>query len=185
MAIKRYKRTDFENLIRFIKFRVLHVNDSPKRIARAVSLGLFIAWTPILGVHMILALFFSIIAKANKIVALATVWVSNPFTYLPMWSFGYMFGRMLLKIFTCTNKNQPEDMAEQATTFDLSDFFSRFFELSLWKELAAALWAKGPELWLGCLTLGVISAIVGYFLTYHLIIRSRKRNPHRRFRKHL
>jgi len=185
MAIKTYERTRFENFMRFLIFRVLHVNDSPKRIAMGVSLGLFVAWTPILGVHMMMVLFLAIIAKANKIVSIAAVWVSNPLTYIPMWSAGYMFGKFILKIFTGTSADQPENITQQVSSFSLSEFFNRFLELAFWKEMAASLWSKGPELWLGSLIIGIISAIAGYFLTYHFIIKHRQKNPHRRFQKHL
>jgi uncharacterized protein (DUF2062 family) len=185
MAIKKYKNTRLENFMRFLKFRVLHVNDSPKSIAMGVGLGLLIAWAPILGVHMIMVLFLAIITKANKVVSIAAVWVSNPLTYIPMWSFGYMFGRIILKIFIGGNADQPENITQQVSSFNLSEFFSRFFELTFWKEIGASLWSKGPELWLGSLILGLVSAVVGYFLTYYFITKHREKNPHRRFQKHL
>ncbi len=184
MAIKTYERTRFHNLVRFLKFRVLHVNDSPKAIAMGVSLGLFVAWTPIIGVHMIIVLFLAIIAKANKIAAIAAVWVSNPLTYIPMWSVGYMFGKMILKMFV-TDADHSEDITQQVSSFNLLDIFSRFFELTFWKEIGTSVWSKGPELWLGSLILGLMSAVAGYFLTYYFIIKHRKKNPHRRFQKHL
>ena len=185
MAIKTYERTRFGNFVRFLKFRVLHVNDSPKRIAMGVGLGLFVSWTPILGVHMMIALFLAIITKANKLVSIAVVWVNNPFTCIPMWSSGYIFGKMILKIFTGTGNDLPDDITQKVSSFNLLEIFSRFFELTFWKEMGASVWSKGPELWLGCLILGLISGIAGYFLTYHFITKHRKKNPHRRFQEHL
>ncbi|HPS54920.1 MAG TPA: DUF2062 domain-containing protein [Sedimentisphaerales bacterium] len=185
MVIEKHERTKFENAMRFLKFRVLHVNDSPKSIAMGVCLGVFVAWTPILGVHMMTALFLAVIAKANKLVSVLTVWVSNPFTYLPMWSLGYMVGRTLTKIFNGTAVDQPQDITQHVSSFSMVEIFSRFFEIALWKEIASSLWSKGIELWIGCLILGTISAIAGYFLTYYLIVKHRKKNPHRRFASHL
>jgi len=171
--------------MRFLKFRVLHVNDSPKSIAMGVGLGLFIAWAPILGIRMVVALFLAIIVKANKIVSIAVVWVCNPLTYIPMWVAGYMLGKFIFKIFTGSSGDQPGNIAHQGSSFNLSEFFSRFFELALWKEIGASLWSKGTELWLGSLILAVVSAVAGYFLTYYFITKHREKNPHRRFQKHL
>ena len=41
---------------RFIKYRVLHVDDTPHRIALGVALGFFVTWTPTIGVQIVLIL---------------------------------------------------------------------------------------------------------------------------------
>lgn len=58
--MKLRSKTFFQKLSRpavgFVKFRILHVDDTPQRIARGVAVGVWIAFTPLLGLHMILAL---------------------------------------------------------------------------------------------------------------------------------
>lgn len=185
MVIKKHERTRLDKFMRFLKFRILQANDAPKAVAMGVSLGLFIAWTPILGIRMIVAFFFAIIFKANRVVAMAVVWVCNPLTYIPMWSAGYIVGKITLKLFTDINSGQSVPAAQQASRFNLFELPSRFSESAFWKEAASSLLAKGLELWIGSLIIGAVFAIAGYFLTYYLIIKHRKKNPHRRFQEHL
>ena len=60
---------------RFIKLRILHVSDSPHKIAMGVAIGIFVAWTPVIGPHMIMALALCALLRANKLVGVASVWV--------------------------------------------------------------------------------------------------------------
>ena len=38
---------------KFVLFRILHADDTPHNLAMAVSVGLFIGWTPTVGLQMI------------------------------------------------------------------------------------------------------------------------------------
>ena len=42
-------------VLRFVKFRILHVDDSPERIARGLAIGVFISYLPLMGIQMALA----------------------------------------------------------------------------------------------------------------------------------
>ncbi|MBW8035386.1 MAG: DUF2062 domain-containing protein, partial [Planctomycetes bacterium] len=56
-------------LIHFITHKILHVDDSPNRIALGAAIGLFIAWTPAVGLHTLIVLAITSLTKANKFVA--------------------------------------------------------------------------------------------------------------------
>lgn len=64
-------------------------------VARAVSIGLFIAYMPLPG-HMVLAAFFAILFRANLPMAASLVWIANPLTYIPMFTFAYKIGAHIL-----------------------------------------------------------------------------------------
>lgn len=63
--------------------------------ARAVALGLFIAWLPI-PMQMAAAAMVALWIRVHLPLAVATVWVSNPFTVVPMFYGAYRVGLWLL-----------------------------------------------------------------------------------------
>ena len=56
-------------VLRFVKFRILHVDDSPQRIARGIAIGFFTAYLPVFGLHMLIALMLAWLLRANKVLA--------------------------------------------------------------------------------------------------------------------
>ena len=40
----------------FIVYRILHADDTPHRLALGIALGVFVAWTPTVGLQMVLVL---------------------------------------------------------------------------------------------------------------------------------
>ena len=68
-----------------------------KNLARAVFVGVFTAFIPV-PFQMILAVLFSIPLRANIIVAVSLVWISNPLTIPPMLYGCYRLGKLILHI---------------------------------------------------------------------------------------
>ncbi len=81
--------------MRFIQDRIrniLQLNDSPQRLSLAFALGVFIAFTPTVGLHMISCLLVAWIFRLSKIVVLTAAFVNNPWTIVPMYGFCLWFG---------------------------------------------------------------------------------------------
>lgn len=76
---------------------LLRVDDSPSRVAAAFSIGLFIAFFPLLGIHTGLALLIALGFRLNKVAILLGVWVNNPWTVAPMFTAGTLVGCALLR----------------------------------------------------------------------------------------
>lgn len=72
--------------------QVLHLEDSPHRLALGFAVGIFVAWTPTIGLQMLLAALLTWLCRANKLIAIAVVWISNPYTALPIYWFNYLVG---------------------------------------------------------------------------------------------
>ena len=71
---------------------------SPKAMARGVSMGLWVAFTPTVGFQMLMVAFLAVPLRANVAVALATVWLSNPITVVPLYFAYYWLGTIVLGV---------------------------------------------------------------------------------------
>ncbi len=106
----------------------------------AFAIGLFVAWMP-MPFQMVLAAALAIYFHVNLPVSVALVWITNPVTMPPMFYLAYLIGAKLL--------NHPP----QQFTFEAS-----------WAWIESSISTIGPPFLFGCLVLGVISALTGYFV---------------------
>ncbi len=63
---------------------VLHLDDDPHRIAMAFSLGVFIAFSPFIGLHLISAVFLAWVLRLNAVAVLLGTLLNNPWTFVPI-----------------------------------------------------------------------------------------------------
>ena len=68
------------------------LDDPPHRLALAFAVGVFIAFSPWLGLHIISAFALAWIFRLNKVVVLTGSFVNNPWTIVPMYAFCLWFG---------------------------------------------------------------------------------------------
>jgi uncharacterized protein (DUF2062 family) len=139
--LKKEKKS-FKTLLR----KFLDLNDSPERIAMAFAIGVFIAFSPLLGTHLILVFLLILIFRLNKVAILTGALINNPWTIIPMYTAGTFLGFFLL--------GKP---LSSVPAFSLSDFSSFNVFFSKFKIILF------PYL-LGCTILGLFAAILGYFL---------------------
>jgi uncharacterized protein len=77
--------------------RLLALDDPPERTALAFSIGVFIAFSPFLGLHTIAATLVAFIFRFNKIAIFAGTFLNNPFlTLVPIIIVSYALGALLL-----------------------------------------------------------------------------------------
>ena len=134
--------------------QVIGVKDSPRKIAFSFGLGVFIGMSPILGLHTILGILIAWIFRLNKFVTLVGVYVTNPWTIVPIYTFATWLGGRILGMEHILPKIdwQQIGMAE------------------LIKDLKPIL----PPFILGTVFLGLVGGIVGYIVIYHSVVRQRK-----------
>jgi len=71
---------------------LFQVQDSPHRVALAFAIGVFIAFSPLLGIHTGMAIVIAILFRLPKIAILAGAWTNNPWTLAPMFMAGTGLG---------------------------------------------------------------------------------------------
>src|SRR5215217_2424344 len=77
--------------------RLLAIDDPPERTALAFSIGVFIAFSPFLGLHTIAATALAFAFRFNKIAIYTGTFVNNPFlTLVPIILASYAVGALLL-----------------------------------------------------------------------------------------
>ena len=181
MTIRLRLLIRYRPVLRFIKTRILHTDDSPERIARGIAVGLFTAWLPFFGLHIILALIFAAIIRANKAMALLFIWISNPLTALFIYYPAYQVGHFILGFFRDTPTVDPGQLENLfAEALSLKRIVLEFFTLDLWKQVWDVFTEIGLEMFIGGVLLGLIVAKVSYWLSLMLITRVRSRRLRRR-----
>src|ERR1043165_7770106 len=77
--------------------RLLAIDDPPERTALAFSIGVFIAFSPFLGLHTILATIIAFLFRFNKVAIYTGTFVNNPFlTLVPIIIASYTVGAFVL-----------------------------------------------------------------------------------------
>ncbi len=123
--------------------KIAHVKDTPESIARGLAVGTFFAFAFLFGLQIILSLIVSHIVRGNKIVAATATAITNPFTYIPIYSFCYFVGHLIIG-------GRNGEMPSISHVRDLESFF-----------------ALGPKFFITMLTgttvVGIICSVIVYF----------------------
>ena len=169
-----YRRTSY--VVRRLLRGVLRSNDSSRQIAAGVALGVFIAFTPTMGFQLIIAALVATLLKVSRLPALVMVYITNPFTALPIYGSSYMLGATILRPFGF----RPLSFEKMRT------LIVRPEDVGFWETIYTKLldvFALGGEtfasLWLGCTLVGAAVAVLMYyvalrFVTGHRLIKAER-----------
>ena len=79
----------------FVIHHVLHADDPPQRCKLGIAISVFVTFTPTVGFQMALVVFLAWLLRANKVVGLPIVWITNPLTIVPVYYPCYVVGRWI------------------------------------------------------------------------------------------
>ncbi|RMG72828.1 MAG: DUF2062 domain-containing protein [Nitrospirae bacterium] len=130
---------------------IFTIKGSPRSIAAAFALGVFIGLSPFIGLHTLLALVLSSLLGLNRMVTLSGAYLTNPWTIVPIYTFCTWFG---IKI-TGYEQSMPD-----------IDFHSINI-LNLFRALKSLLW----PFFVGTTLVGVVCALISYLIVYRLLLR--------------
>ena len=74
---------------------------SPFFNAKGLAIGVFSGCFPFFGFQTLIGVFFAKLARGNIVLAAIGTWISNPFTYFPLYYFNYKVGSIF---FNTSNK---------------------------------------------------------------------------------
>ena len=115
----------------------------PHELSLGMAIGVFIAITPTIPFHTVLAVSLAVLFRASKLAAALGVWVSNPLTIPIFYYASYRLGRFVLGMEELT---LPSD-------------YSFLAIIKLGGNVTAAMLHGG-------VLLGILPGVLAYFLTY-------------------
>lgn len=141
--------------------RLFALDDTPERIALAFATGVFLAFTPLIGLHTFLGCLCVFFFGLNRIALFIGVFVNNPWTLVPIYAAGTWIGGLFVGF--------PSKIS--LPSFEWSALLSRGF----WLELAGQ-WQLWKPMFLGSTILSFIAAALAYIIALRLIRRRRARH---------
>ena len=138
--------------------RLLALDETPERIALAFALGVFLSFSPLLGLHTLLGLTIAFIFGLNRVAVLLGVWVNNPWTLVPIYAAAAYVGGLLIGF--PGNPNLP--------TFDWAEIWHGSF----WVQLVHQ-WDVWKPIILGSTVLSFVSGALSYPIALYIIRQGR------------
>ncbi len=155
------QRRGLRRILRYGYYRFIRLHSSPDYLARGLAIGVFSGFLPFFGLQVILSVASASLLRGHRVVAAAATWISNPLTYIPLYSLGFHLGRWML--------------GSTEIVFTAQTFQSTQSVMALGSEFAITLLT-------GCITLGLIFASISYVASLYLLKRARSRRGIRRQR---
>jgi len=145
--------------------RLLAIDDPPERTALAFSVGIFIAFSPFLGLHTIVATALAFIFRFNKVAIYAGTYINNPFlTLVPIIFASYAIGALVM--------GRPLALPEEGMKLLREP---HLLTIAYWREL----WRHGWDILLpfsiGGMALSVVCSLAAYPLTLRFLRRRKGR----------
>ena len=133
---------------------LLTLDSHPGHISMGFAVGVFISFTPLFGLHSILAIVAAFLLRINKVTCLTGSWVNTPLTVVPVLMASYQLGEAILG-------HRPEKIILK----DLN-----------WPYALELLESHGAPILIGSSIIGFVAALVSYAVLYYLIVRFRRKD---------
>jgi uncharacterized protein len=147
--------------------RLLAIDDPPERTALAFSIGIFIAFSPFLGLHTIMATVIAFAFRFNKVAIYTGTFINNPFlTLVPIIIISYAVGAFFL--------GRPLGIPDEGIELlQNPHLFSRDYYRRLFLQSWSIVWPFA----VGATILSIVCSLLAYPLTLWALRKRRlKRN---------
>ena len=135
--------------------RLLAIDDPPERTALAFSIGIFIAFSPFLGLHTIMATVIAFAFRFNKVAIYTGTFINNPFlTLVPIIVISYAIGAFFL--------GRPLGIPDEGIEL-LQD--PHLFSRDYYRRLAMQGWSIVWPFTVGATLLSIVCSLLAYPLT--------------------
>ena len=127
-------------------YQLILAREAPNRIASGIAIGVFIAWSPLLGIHTVLCILLAFVFKASKTASILGSLLCNPLTIPFILFIDYEVGILICNL-----------LKINYTHMILSDFKNIDLLKTGMEVLVPAL--------IGSFVLGIVNAVPAYFLS--------------------
>lgn len=153
--------------------KIVHPHATAHDIALGTAIGVFIGLTPTVGLQMVIGVFIATLIGVSRIAAALPAWITNPVTIIPIYTFNYWVGTLLIP-----NAPDIERFRNELT---------QIREISMNGSFGSALMAileLGVDilvpLWIGCVLVGLVAALPTYPIMLRVVRRFREVISHKR-----
>ncbi|MGK9084302.1 DUF2062 domain-containing protein [Brucella intermedia] len=161
-----WPRRSFSRSLRYGGKRILRITASPHAVAAGLAVGVFSAFTPFFGFHLIITIVLAYVLAGNIAAAALGTTLANPLTLPFIWGSTFELGRFIMN--GSIDDAPPIHLGRALETM-------RFDEI--WTPLLK------PMLF-GSTILGAAFAVVVYFVTRFAVSAFRRRRIERLAEKH-
>ncbi|AGF74314.1 hypothetical protein BAnh1_04330 [Bartonella australis AUST/NH1] len=158
----------------YMRERILRISAAPHEVALGFSIGIFLAFSPFFGLHIVFAVFFSWILRGNFAAAIIGTVFSNPLTFLPIIMADYKIGYLFLSFFRDINEislSQVRTMLGSLTFSEVWLVFGNTWDLIMMPVI------------LGSVLLGFIFSGLSYMGIYRTTARFQQKRYQKMMKK--
>ncbi|RLL76326.1 DUF2062 domain-containing protein [Ochrobactrum soli] len=166
LRLMLWPRRSFSRSFKYGGKRILRITASPHAVAAGLAVGVFSAFTPFFGFHLIIAIVLAYFLAGNIAAAAIGTTLANPLTLPFIWGSTFELGRFIM--------NGSVDAAPPV-------HFGRALETMHFDEIWTPL--LKPMLF-GSTILGTACAVLVYFVTRYAVSGFRRRRVERLAEKH-
>jgi uncharacterized protein (DUF2062 family) len=153
---------------------LLHIHDSPRRTAAAYAVGVFFAFSPVVGLHTVLALVVAFVFNLNRVAVILGVYTNLPWFMAPYYTLTTVAASEVMGV------RLPQQFPQRLGEVFALSLLSREFWSALWSLLSPLLW----PFTLGSLAGALVLSGAAYVLARPSIVAGRKHlhlhgHPHR------
>ena len=177
--------------IEYVGIRLKRIPDTPHKISLGMSCGIFASFTPLFGLHFLIAGLLSYLLRANVLASLIGTFVGNPITFPIITVFNLKLGEWILGSSEYSSGDGGK-IFEGFLDFIFLIYKSFFTEGSIGENNIPRMneFLNGVFIpySLGGLILGIFIAVISYFLLRPLVATYQKKRSAlkaKRFKKKL
>ena len=164
--------------IEYVGIRLKRIPDTPHKISLGMSCGIFASFTPLFGLHFLIAGLLSYLLRANVLASLIGTFVGNPITFPIITVFNLKLGEWILGSSEYSSGDGGK-IFEGFLDFIFLIYKSFFTEGSIGENNVPRMneFLNGVFIpySLGGLILGIFIAVVSYFLLRPLVATYQKK----------
>ena len=160
-----YPKGGWGRAVSYVLYRLRRLPDPPHKIARGISAGVFVCFTPFFGFHFFLAAMLSFVMQGNILAAVLATFFGNPITFpiiaavsleLGHWMLGIPGGAPLPEVFREFSQASLQLWHNAAAIFTS--------DVAHWDRLASFYWRVFWPYTVGGIIPGVITAVAIYMM---------------------
>jgi hypothetical protein len=140
---------------------LLHLDDSTRRLALSLAVGVFISFTPLYGLQTLLAIGVAVVTRLNRAATVAGAWLNLPWFAPLVYAGALHFGTLLV----------PDPSGTRGAW--LTQMLTRPESIG-WRDVPVLLDHVSLPLLVGTSVLGVAAGVVTYVIAFVLIARHRR-----------